>query len=141
MVCSKSQTVEQTMESHAQSVEDNLIDSLSFKLRPGASYVTDRKSSTFFSQGNQFSPARIKVIKMMLNGSDWMDPSTVTLFMNVANDDNRVLITGIVPNSASNRASDSRGNICPILLNDEILEINGVALNVIVVSFLIILNS
>lgn len=63
------------------------------------------------------------------------------LNLNVANDDNRVLITGIVPNSASNRASDSRGNICPILLNDEILEINGVALNVIVVTFLIILNS
>ena len=62
------------------------------------------------------------------------------LNLNVANDDNRVLITGIVPNSASNRASDSRGNICPILLNDEILEINGVALNVIVVTFLIILN-
>ena len=58
------------------------------------------------------------------------------LNLNVANDDNRVLITGIVPNSASNRASDSRGNICPIMLNDEILEINGVALNVIVVTFL-----
>ena len=52
------------MESHAQSVEDNIIDSLSFKLRPGASYVTDRKSSTFFSQGNQFSPAGVKVMKM-----------------------------------------------------------------------------
>lgn len=52
------------------------------------------------------------------------------LNLNVANDDNRVLVTGIVLNSASNRASDSRGNICPIMLNDEILEINGVALNV-----------
>ena len=37
------------MESHAQSVEDDLIDSLSFKLRPGASYVTDRKSSQHIS--------------------------------------------------------------------------------------------
>ena len=36
------------MESHAQSVEDHLIDSLSFKLKPGASYVTDRRSVTFF---------------------------------------------------------------------------------------------
>ena len=37
------------MEAHAQSVEDNLIDdSLSFKLRAGASYVTDRRSVTFF---------------------------------------------------------------------------------------------
>ena len=87
MVCSKFQTVEQTMESHAQSVEDNLIASLSFKLRPGASYVTDRKSSTYFSQGNQFSPSGVKVIKMMLNSSDgWLDPSTVKLFMNIRND-------------------------------------------------------
>ena len=48
MFCSKFQTVEQTMESHAQSVADNMIDSLSFKLRPGASYVTDRRSVSFF---------------------------------------------------------------------------------------------
>ena len=75
------------MESHAQSVDDNLSDSLSFKLRPWASYVTDRKSSTYFSQGNQFSPAGVKVIKMMLNSADgWLDPGTVKLFMNIRND-------------------------------------------------------
>ena len=72
------------MESHAQSVEDNLIDSLSFKLRPGASYVTDRRSVTYFPQGgNSYSPAGVKVIKLMLTGDSWMDPSTVKLFMNV----------------------------------------------------------
>jgi len=74
------------MGAHAQSVDDNLIDSLSFKLRPGASYVTDRKSSTFLSQGNQFSPGGVKVIKMMINSSDgWLDPNTVKLVMNVTN--------------------------------------------------------
>ena len=36
------------MEAHAQSVDDNLIDSLSLKIRAGASYVTDRRSVTFF---------------------------------------------------------------------------------------------
>ena len=36
------------MEAHAQSAEANLIDSLSFQLRPGASYVTDRHSVMFF---------------------------------------------------------------------------------------------
>ena len=41
------QTVKQTMEAHTQSVEDNLIDSLSFKLRAGASYVPDRRSVSF----------------------------------------------------------------------------------------------
>lgn len=85
--CSIFPKVEQIMESHAQSVEDNLIDSLSFKLRPGASYVTDRRSCSYFSQGNQFSPAGVKVIKMQLNSADgWLDPSTVKLFMNIKND-------------------------------------------------------
>ena len=36
------------MESMANSVEDYLISGLSFKLDPGASYVTDRKSVSFF---------------------------------------------------------------------------------------------
>ena len=75
------------MEAHEQSVEDNLIDSLSFKLRPGASYVTDRRSVSFFPQGvNSYSPAAVKVIKMMLTGDSWMDPSTVKVFMTVRND-------------------------------------------------------
>ena len=74
------------MESHAQSVEDNLIDSLSFKLRPGASYVTDRRSCSFFPQGsNEYQPSQTKVIKINLNGDSWLDPSTVKLFFNVTN--------------------------------------------------------
>ena len=74
------------MESHTQSVEDNLIDSLSFKLRPGASYVTDRKSVSFFTQGgNDYQPNGVKVIKIMLNGDSWLDPSTIKLFMDVTN--------------------------------------------------------
>ena len=74
------------MESHAQSVEDNLNDSLSFKLKPGASYVTDRRSVSFFTQGgNDYRPNGVKVIKIMLNGDSWLDPSTVKLFMDVTN--------------------------------------------------------
>ncbi len=38
------------MEGHVQSVEDNLIDSLSFKFKPGASYVTKRRSVTFWPE-------------------------------------------------------------------------------------------
>ena len=40
------------MEAHANSVEDRLIDGLSFKLIPGASYVQERKSVTFHPQGS-----------------------------------------------------------------------------------------
>ena len=44
------------MEAHAQSVDDALIGNLSYKLKAGASYVTDRRSVTFFaSGGNQYS--------------------------------------------------------------------------------------
>ena len=51
------------MEAHAQSVEDNLIDSLSFTLRPGASDVTDRKSVSYFPQGgNHYNPTGVKVM-------------------------------------------------------------------------------
>ena len=39
------------LESHAQATEDVLHESLSFKLRPSASYVIDRKFVTFWPQG------------------------------------------------------------------------------------------
>ena len=57
------------MESHAQSVEDYLIDGLSFKLAPGASYAQARRSVTFFpTGGNAYSPTGVKVVKVQLNG-------------------------------------------------------------------------
>ena len=40
------------MEGHANSVEDLLIDGLSFKLSPGASYVYERKSVSFHPSGS-----------------------------------------------------------------------------------------
>ncbi len=36
------------MEVYSSSVEDQLVDGLSFKLNPGSSYVTDRQSVSFF---------------------------------------------------------------------------------------------
>ena len=35
------------MEVYSSSVEDQLIDGLSYKLNPGSSYIVDRKNSTF----------------------------------------------------------------------------------------------
>ena len=69
------------------SVEDYLIDGLSFKLSPGASYVTDRRSVTFHPAGsNIYSPnAGTKVIRINLTGDGWLDPSTVRLAFNVKN--------------------------------------------------------
>ena len=74
------------MEATAQSVEDYLIDGLSFKLRPGASYITNRRSVSYFPQGgNQYSPTGVKVIRIMLTGDAWLDPSTIRVMFNVVN--------------------------------------------------------
>ena len=65
------------MEHHVQSVDDALIGGLSYKLKAGASYVTDRRSVTFFaSGGNQYSSTGVKVMRFNLASDAWMDPST-----------------------------------------------------------------
>jgi hypothetical protein len=98
--CSIFPKVEQIMESHAQSVEDNLIDSLSFKLHPGASYVTDRRSVSFFPQGgNQYTSNGVKVCKISLNGDQWLDPSSVKLFYNITNTTQEPIPDGTNPNT------------------------------------------
>ena len=74
------------MEAAAQSVEDYLVDALTFKLQPGASYITNRRSVTYFPHGgNTYSPVGVKVIKMMLTGQDWLDPSTVRMQFDLLN--------------------------------------------------------
>ena len=75
-----------SLESHAQSVEYVLVDSLSFKLHHGASYATDRKSVSYFPLGgNSYAPQGVKVIKISVNGDAWLDPSTVKLFYDIQN--------------------------------------------------------
>jgi len=77
------------MESITNGIDDNLIQGLSFKLPPGASYVTDRKSSTFWAVGsNSYTPVGgVKLIKFQLNGDDgnWLDPSSVVFQFELAN--------------------------------------------------------
>ena len=75
------------MEAHAQSVEDNLVSGLSFKLAPGASYVTDRKSVTYWPSGSSEYKVSggVKVAKINLTGDAWLDPGTVKVMFTVAN--------------------------------------------------------
>ena len=76
------------MEATAQSVEDHLIDSLSFKLRPGATYINNRRSVTYYPHGgNSYSPTGVKVIKLMLTGSDWLDPGSLRFMFELVNTD------------------------------------------------------
>ena len=77
------------VEAMANGVEDKLIDGLSFKMQPGASYVVDRRSVTYHPQGsNIYKPsAGTKLIRILLTGDNWLDPSTLRIQFNVNNDE------------------------------------------------------
>ena len=77
------------MEGTANSVEDRLIDGLSFKHKAGASYVTERKSVTYHPQGsNIYMPnGGTKLIKLLLTGDQWLDPSTFRIMFDLKNNE------------------------------------------------------
>jgi len=71
------------MEVYSSSVEDLLIDGLSYKLSPGASYITERKSVSFFPSGSNIytTASGTKVIRFLLNDDDWADTTnTLRIF-------------------------------------------------------------
>jgi len=75
------------VDSMANSVEDYLIEGLSFKLQPGASYVTDRRSVNFFAAGSNVytSASGARVIRINLTGDGWLDPATVRVAFTLVN--------------------------------------------------------
>jgi hypothetical protein len=76
------------VEAMANSVEDALVDGLSFKLKAGASYINERKSVTFHPQGsNIYSTNGTKLIKILVSGDSWMDPSTFRIQYDLVNND------------------------------------------------------
>ena len=76
------------VEAIANGVEDLLIDGLRFKLPSSATYITDRKSVTFYTSGsNEYSTSGTKLIKIAVNGENWMDPSTLRIAFDVLNTD------------------------------------------------------
>ena len=76
------------VEATANSIEDVLVDALSFKLKPGASYVNERKSVTFHPQGsNIYSTTGTKLIKLLVTSDNWLDPSTFRVMFDVVNMD------------------------------------------------------
>ena len=74
------------MEHHVQSIDGSLIGGLSYKLKPGASYVTDRRKCTFYaSEGNQYSSYGVKVYKFNIVSDQWLDPSTFRVMFTLNN--------------------------------------------------------
>ena len=76
-------------DSMASSVEDYLIEALSFHLNPGASYVTKRRRVSYFTAGSNIyqSGSGARVIRINLTGEGWLDPSTVRLTYALVNSD------------------------------------------------------
>ncbi len=74
------------MESTANSIEDQLVDNLQYRLQPGASYFTNRKNVSYLPQGgSDYKPNGVKVIKFALTGNVWLDPSTVKFQFQINN--------------------------------------------------------
>ena len=73
----------------ANSAEDLLIDSFQFKITPGASYVTDRRSVSYFTAGSNIyqSGSGTRVIRLNISGDGWLDPSTIRLHYTLVNND------------------------------------------------------
>ncbi len=75
------------MDSHAEAVDDILIDNLNFKLKNSSKYVVDRCSVSYFPSGSDTysTSSGSKVIKFVLTGDQWLVPSTVTIQLQISN--------------------------------------------------------
>ena len=71
----------------ANSAEDYLIESFQFKIPPGASYVTDRRTVSYFTAGSNIytSNGGTKVIRINLTGDGWLDPGSIRLHYTLRN--------------------------------------------------------
>ena len=71
------------VDSMANTAEDLLIDSFQFKIPPGASYVTDRRTISYFTAGSNIyqSGSGTKIIRINLTGDGWLDPTSIRLHL------------------------------------------------------------
>ena len=80
------------LETTMNSVEDKLIDGLSYQLEPGAKYITNKRSVKFYPQGSNIYKSRggTKMIKIMLNGDEFLDPNSVRVSFDLKNEDTQL---------------------------------------------------
>jgi hypothetical protein len=81
------------MEAISNSVEDYLVDGLSFKLGEGASYINERKMVTYHPSGSNIyrSESGTKLIRIDITGDQWLDPNSVRVQFTLRNNDADVL--------------------------------------------------
>ena len=76
------------METSLSATEDQLLDSLSFKLPTTANYIVNREDVTFFpANGNEFSPVGVKIMRFTISGTGWLDPRSVRVQFKLTNRD------------------------------------------------------
>ena len=86
------------METQIQSVEDALIDGLSFRSPNSANFIQDKRSVSFYpSGGSECAPRGVKVIKFNIAGTDWLDPSTVRIQFRLHNKSTSLPLKPISP--------------------------------------------
>jgi hypothetical protein len=75
------------MEQHVANLEPLLIENLSFKLKESAQYITSRRQVTYYASGsNVYSTVGgTRTLTVTMNGSEWIDPSTVHLQYDLRN--------------------------------------------------------
>ena len=75
------------MQAHANSVDDQLIDGLSFKLKNSAKYLTDRRSVTFHPSGSNIykTTSGTKVLKIEMTGDQYLVPECTRLMFTLRN--------------------------------------------------------
>ena len=90
------------MESHLNSTDVVLLENFQYKLPSNASYVTDRKQSSYFASGsNIYSPTGTRVVKISINdASAWLDPESV-LFQFVVENKSTTAANRLYPISAT----------------------------------------
>jgi hypothetical protein len=75
------------MDEIVRNTEDVMLSNLDFRLNSTASYVQNRRASTFFCSGsNEYSPAGVSVIKIPISTeSGWLGPETLRVQFTVNN--------------------------------------------------------
>ena len=106
------------MEATTSAVEDSLINSLDFKIKPGASYITGRRNCSFFSQGgNTYAPNGVRVLRFQLSSDGWLDPSSVRIMYTLVNDHDPLTPEGIILKSFFIKTSINARYIFPKITN------------------------
>ena len=105
------------METSVSATEDQLVDSLSFKLPSTANYIVNREDVTFFpANGDEFSPTGVKILRFTISGTGWLDPRSVRVQFKLNNRDgnNKLVLLNALPHNFFRR--------CRILMGGTLVE-------------------